>query len=412
MSGGNDRLRLKGRVYARHISKTVDSSRDGELTLTVKMSEDALDEFVMVFQDRATLDQWKTQLDAIVANHHVPTVSHPPPPAPSAGMGRGRPLASSVSNESLHSNSEYGSDSSRSAALSSGGFSGFTRTTTSSTPLSSVIHEEEACDSGNYQDSPYAYSSPIYRGPSSGSHALSAARTALQAHAPIDLMLILSVPFAGQSSLKVNIIKQTLDFVVNNVGPRTRLSLVTYSTGDGLRGSLHKTPFIALGTDEGRARMDAIIGEIGSDDDNVALIEHKEDRVNVVTAVNLALDIVLQRKVCFGSFAKSRKSAPTLSEQAKSALTGIVLMNDGKDGAQKQQMDLVKIRAEAAKCVLRSFYCLGCLTDHRLGYSVPIHCIGWGRSHDPSTLWLLSDHTGGTYTHCKEFCESLPSRVV
>jgi len=60
------------------------------------------------------------------------------------------------------------------------------------------------------------------------------------------------------------------------------------------------------------------------------MIDHQEERVNVVTACNLALDIVLQRKT-------------------KSALTGMILLNDGRDGAQKQQMDLVMARAEAAK---------------------------------------------------------------
>lgn len=34
---------------------------------------------------------------------------------------------------------------------------------------------------------------------------------------------------------------------------------------------------------------------------------------------------------------------------------------------------------------------------------MPVHTIGWGKSHDPSSLWLLSNHTGGTYTFVKDF---------
>lgn len=33
---------------------------------------------------------------------------------------------------------------------------------------------------------------------------------------------------------------------------------------------------------------------------------------------------------------------------------------------------------------------------------MPVHAIGWG-NHDPSSLWLLSNHTSGTYSFVKEF---------
>jgi hypothetical protein len=79
----------------------------------------------------------------------------------------------------------------------------------------------------------------------------------------------------------------------------------------------------------------------------------------------------------------------------------MILMSDGRDGAQKQQMDLVMARAEAAACVSSSPP--PTLTDLGTVRRVPIHTIGWGRSHDPSSLWLLSNHTSGTYTFIKEF---------
>jgi len=46
-------------------------------------------------------------------------------------------------------------------------------------------------------------------------------------------------------------------------------------------------------------------------------------------------------------------------------------------------MDLVLARAEAA--------------------SIPIHAFGYGRSHDPASLWLISNHTSGTYTFVKDW---------
>jgi hypothetical protein len=34
---------------------------------------------------------------------------------------------------------------------------------------------------------------------------------------------------------------------------------------------------------------------------------------------------------------------------------------------------------------------------------VPIHSFGYGRSHDPASLWLISNHTLGTYTFVKDW---------
>lgn len=36
-------------------------------------------------------------------------------------------------------------------------------------------------------------------------------------------------------------------------------------------------------------------------------------------------------------------------------------------------------------------------------YSLPIHSFGYGRSHDPASLWLMSNHTNGTYTFVKDW---------
>ena len=35
--------------------------------------------------------------------------------------------------------------------------------------------------------------------------------------------------------------------------------------------------------------------------------------------------------------------------------------------------------------------------------SLPIHSFGYGRSHDPASLWLMSNHTNGTYTFVKDW---------
>jgi hypothetical protein len=76
------------------------------------------------------------------------------------------------------------------------------------------------------------------------------------------------------------------------------------------------------------------------------------------------LDVVLQRK-------------------AKNPVSGMILVSDSAESTRRAQMDLVLARAEAA--------------------NVPIHSFGYGRSHDPASLWLMSNHTGGTYTFVKDW---------
>jgi hypothetical protein len=258
------------------------------------MSDDALDEFVMTFKERSSLDIWRAQIDHLVALHSNPSPTYSTTSGPSTSP-RSRAMATSKSNDSV-AGSDY---SGASSGTHLSGFSGYTRTTSSTAPLSSsVIHEEEASDysrgHGKYNsgpESPYGLPSPASRytpnlfGP--------------RDFTPLDLMLILSVPpSSGPNSLKLGIIKSSLDFILQNVGPRTRISIVTFASGEGPRGVLRKTPFIALGKAEGRKRLEAVVGELGAEQgDCSSLIEHKEERVNLVTACNLALDIVLQRKV-------------------------------------------------------------------------------------------------------------------
>ncbi|KAH8930234.1 hypothetical protein BT69DRAFT_907330 [Atractiella rhizophila] len=360
---GSDKLRLKGRVYVRHIKRIDDTSKEnGDVSLTITMEDNNLDQFVMIFKDLGTLDTWKRQIEALVFEHNHPSSSNPVGDGSNAGLKRDSMISERTQ---ITTSTDYSSNN-----MSNAGSGYSSRGTMSSIPTSyqsssKTIPEEE----------PYP---PPSHSPSNQGYA-TAPPSLIPATPPrpfvsLDLMIILSVPsFSTAPSsfqLKLKVIKQTLDFIIHIIGPLARLSVVTYSAGEGTKGVLRKTPFLAVGKEEGRRRLEAVVNDLGSEysqggsGEMLGMIEHKEDRVNVVTAVNLALDIVLQRK-------------------AKSALTGMILMNDGRDGAQKQQMDLVMARAEAA--------------------NVPIHAFGWGKSHDPSSLWLLSNHTAGTYTFVREW---------
>lgn len=72
-----------------------------------------------------------------------------------------------------------------------------------------------------------------------------------------------------------------------------------------------------------------------------------------------------------------------LQRKSRNPVSGMILVSDAADTTRRAQMDLVLARAEAA--------------------NVPIHSFGYGRSHDPASLWLMSNHTSGTYTFVKDW---------
>ncbi|KIM26212.1 hypothetical protein M408DRAFT_330761 [Serendipita vermifera MAFF 305830] len=215
-------------------------------------------------------------------------------------------------------------------------------------------------------------------------HVASSASNSLQPlpHPALDLILVIAVPpgpgspvasvhTGATAQLKIRVIRNTLDFVLGQLGHRDRLSLVTFEVGPG--GRVRKSPFLCPGRKEGRRRLqsfvDGILGPEEGEDKRVAedtfLVRNaNEEKTDVVTAVNHGLDVVLQRK-------------------QKNSVSGMILVSDAADSTRRAQMDLVLARAEAA--------------------NVPIHSFGYGRSHDPASLWLISNHTSGTYTFVKDW---------
>ncbi|GAA97448.1 uncharacterized protein L969DRAFT_94495 [Mixia osmundae IAM 14324] len=345
-------LSLKGRIYLKHIDNvTVTSSKADGPSLTIHMSDEAMDRFRMSFRESATMQQWRQELEDLVSKLNAP------PPLPDAPVPSGpmptRPTRSSVR--------------------------------TSVAPSLSIPRTSPALSENAMSPRPHPFSdkqniAEMRPNGLNGSASLldvATHQTLLQADPtelpPLDLMMIVSVPAQGATTslaaataaLKLKILRNCLRFVVDTAGPRARLSIVTYTAGEGARGCLHKCPYIATGTESGRTKMLDFIDRIGKEDpETSAQVYQRDEHVNVGAAVNLALDVVMQRQV-------------------KSPHSGIILINDGTDIAIGPQMDLALARTEAA--------------------SLPIHTLGWGKSHEPTSLYLLSNSTGGSYTFVQDW---------
>ncbi|KIJ65600.1 hypothetical protein HYDPIDRAFT_27598 [Hydnomerulius pinastri MD-312] len=372
MSGSSSQskgvLRLKGRIYVRHI-KRITASTSGEMSLTIEMEDERLDSFILVFKDRSSLEAWKNQIQALVTSfQHQQT--NPQPPFDRGldieefgGAGKAaRMLSGSTASTTPSTVDSLLQGSSRSTMSSSTSQGSAPQRQMQSNKLQTLGEEDVMI---HYDAHSSGLVTPhLSSGPSNSLAPLP--------HPPLDLILIVSLPPPNAprstAQLKIRVIKASLDFILASLGTKDRLSLVTFEVGTG--GRVRKTPYLCAGRTQSRNRLLKFIDEIGRQDeaqsteDEFLVRASKDEKTDVVTAVNHGLDVVLQRK-------------------SRNPVSGMILVSDAADSTRRAQMDLVLARAEAA--------------------NMPIHSFGYGRSHDPASLWLMSNHTSGTYTFVKDW---------
>ncbi|KAJ7760554.1 Pleckstrin homology domain-containing protein [Mycena metata] len=344
-------LRLRGRIYVRHIKHVTASSSAGEMSLTIDM-EDELASFILIFKERGSLEAWKNKIQALV-NHfqalNPQSQAEPERPLDMEEFGGSakamRMLSGGSGTTSSTGDSSLLNSSSARSTMSSSTSHGSLPPPRSgnnnyANKLSPLGEDDEM---STYDSSPTGLVTPYTSaGPSNSLSPLP--------HPPLDLILVVSLPPPGAApstaALKVRVIKATLDFTLASLAPKDRLSLVTFEVGQG--GRVRRTPFLYVGKAQSRARLEKFIDEIGvrveEGMDEFLVRGSKEEKTDVVTAVNHGLDVVLQRK-------------------AKNPVSGMMLVLP----------------------------------------NVPIHSFGYGRSHDPASLWLMSNHTSGTYTFVKDW---------
>ncbi|KAF9807236.1 hypothetical protein IEO21_08310 [Rhodonia placenta] len=390
-------LRLKGRIYIRHIKQVTDTSVAGELSLTIDMEDERLDSFILIFKDRPSLETWKAHVQALVAVYQQQSAAAQGRDSTGGQSSVGGPDleefgGSAKAARMLHE--EFGGSQKAMRMLS--GSTGTTVSTTDSLLLNGSARSTASShtsygssSSQSHSAYPHArtlqhklstleedeefsrYSSPT---PLVAPHMSAGPSNSLAPlpHPPLDLILVVSVPSPtatpSTAALKVRVIRASLDFIVASLGPKDRLSLVTFEVGIG--GRVRKTPFLSPGKPQSKARLRKFVDEIGRREDGTLFEDEflvrgsQDDKTDVVTAVNHGLDVVLQRK-------------------SRNPVTGMILVSDTAETTRRAQMDLVLARTEAA--------------------NVPIHSFGYGRAHDPASLWLMSNHTSGTYTFVKDW---------
>lgn len=167
-------------------------------------------------------------------------------------------------------------------------------------------------------------------------------------HIPLDIVVVIPVSSSMQG-LKITLLRDALKFLVQNLGPRDRMGLVTFgSSGGGV-------PLVGMTTKSW--------GGWGKILNSIRPVGQKSLRADVVEGANVAMDLLMQRKL-------------------SNPISTILLISDSST-SDPDSVDFVVSRAEAAK--------------------VSIHSFGLGLTHKPDTMIELSTRTKGSYLYVKDW---------
>ncbi|KAL8956810.1 MAG: hypothetical protein Q9193_005763 [Seirophora villosa] len=302
------RCTLKGSILIKKHLKHVDSGPD-EPVLTLSLSVQDLQQFYLLFQTRNQVDQWKRALLDLDATE----------PARSAA-------------DYDQDNQSTDDDDYR---------------TMKTKRVSSVNSSFGAGKS--VATAPTEYTNSQHTGNNVG-HATSTqnTRVSTSVHVPLDLVVVIPVSSSMQG-LKITLLRDALKFLVQNLGERDRMGLVTFgSSGGGV-------PLVGM-TTKAWTGWTKILNSIRP-------VGQKSLRADVVEGANVAMDLLMQRK-------------------ASNPVATILLISDSST-SDAESVDFVVSRAEAAK--------------------VAIHSFGLGLTHKPDTMIELSTRTKASYTYVKDW---------
>lgn len=133
-------------------------------------------------------------------------------------------------------------------------------------------------------------------------------------HVPLDLVVVIPVSSSMQG-LKITLLRDALRFLVQNLGERDRMGLVTFgSSGGGV-------PLVGMTTKAWTGWTKVL--------NSIRPVGQKSLRADVVEGANVAMDLLMQRK-------------------SNNPIASILLISDSST-ADGESVDFVVSRAEAAK---------------------------------------------------------------
>ncbi|KAJ3682413.1 hypothetical protein LUZ60_014986 [Juncus effusus] len=178
------------------------------------------------------------------------------------------------------------------------------------------------------------------------------------ARAPVDLVTVLDVSgsMAGQ---KLTLLKQAMVFVIQNLGPADRLSIVSFSSN--AKRLIKLTRMTDVGMNRALRAVDSLVAGGGT---------------NITQGLSKGSQILEQR-------------------QHKNPVSSIILLSDGQDTFITPRSQLGRSRtnydALLPQSVLRA-----------TARPIPIHTFGFGTDHDALAMHHIGQASGGTFSFIED----------
>ncbi|KAF8780058.1 hypothetical protein HU200_001709 [Digitaria exilis] len=176
--------------------------------------------------------------------------------------------------------------------------------------------------------------------------------------APLDLVTVLDVS-GSMSGEKLALLKQAMGFVIDNLGPHDRLSVVAFSSG------AHRVTRLLRMSDAGkgqaRTAVESLVARGGT---------------NIAEGLRTAAKVLDERR-------------------HRNAVSSVILLSDGQDNYTMMRQGQGSI-PNYESLVPASFTRTGTGTGD---WSSPIHTFGFGNDHDAAAMHVVAEATGGTFSY-------------
>ncbi|KAM3262250.1 hypothetical protein ACQJBY_052761 [Aegilops geniculata] len=177
--------------------------------------------------------------------------------------------------------------------------------------------------------------------------------------APLDLVTVLDVS-GSMSGYKLALLKQAMRFVIDNLGPDDRLSIVAFSS------EARRLTRLTRMSDAGKALAVSAV-----------------DTLTARGGTNIAEGL--------------RTAAKVLDERRhRNAVSSVVLLSDGQDTyTMMRRRGPSGVQASNYEELIPPSFAR---TDADGEWSAPIHTFGFGNDHDAAAMHVIAEATGGTFS--------------
>lgn len=174
--------------------------------------------------------------------------------------------------------------------------------------------------------------------------------------APVDLVTVLDVS-GSMSGTKLALLKRAMGFVIQNLGPSDRLSVIAFSSTARRHFPLNR--MTETGKLEALQAVNSLVSSGGT---------------NIAEGLRKGFKVMVDRKW-------------------KNPVCSIILLSDGQDTYTISGTSMTRPQADYKSLLPTSIHRNG-----SSGFCIPVHAFGFGSDHDAASMHSISEISGGTFS--------------